>query len=341
MTAQVSWSAHACARRAPPTSKRFAVLTRLEGGWYGLRRRPGAGVAPVAGRRLGALRRAERHVASRLGRDHRVDRLPRSDDDRPGSAPGGHAQRGGAAGRSPGGRRPRQRRPAGRRARRRPRDPADVAGRRGVLEGRPRTRAGRHPPGRRGERRTLAAGRQSLWREGQVGRDRHRDRRTACVAVGVPDRQADQAGRDHVGVVGHRHRHRSAPGHQAAARERRDGRRRPLGRGAVPAGRRPRTRGRRPRDQHRRLGRPPDRRAGVPRSGADRDVQLGVPGSPRDGGRTARDGHAPVRHAGRRRRQRRVPGQPRRVGDGHPSRKTLGLNAIGRRRTWTGCSTTC
>ena len=49
----------------------------------------------------------------------------------------------------------------------------------------------------------------------------------------------------------------------------------------------------------------------------------------RDRGGTARDGHAPVRHARRRRRQRRIPGQPRRVGPRHPSRKTLGLNAIG------------
>ena len=157
----------------------------------------------------------------------------------------------------------------------------------------------------------------------------------------IADRQADPVGRDHVGVVGHRRGHRSASGHQAAARERRPGRRRPLGGGAVPADRHRRDRGRRRRAERRGVGWPADRRAGVPRPVDDRVVQLGVAGPARDRRRAARDGHPPVRHARRRGGQRRVPGEPRRVGDRYPARKARRSQCNRRPPTWTGCSTTC
>ena len=88
--------------------------------------------------------------------------------------------------------------------------------------------------------------------------------RSAGLAVGEPDHQADPARRDHVGVVDLGHRHRPAAGDQARARRRRTGGRRPLRRRALPADRHRRDRRRRGRAQRGRLGRPADRRAGVP-----------------------------------------------------------------------------
>ncbi len=63
---------------------------------------PGCGAAPVAGRRLGAPRRAERDAAAGFGGHHRLDRVPWLQADRHGSAPVGPAQRDGA-GRGPAG----------------------------------------------------------------------------------------------------------------------------------------------------------------------------------------------------------------------------------------------
>ncbi len=110
-----------------------------------------------------------------------------SDADTRGSAPVGAAQRRGARRRPPGGGRSGQRRPARRGAGRRPRDLADVAGRRVGLAGRAGLRGRGHPARRRGEHRAVAARSKPLRRQGEVGRGRHRDRRTADVAVGEPD----------------------------------------------------------------------------------------------------------------------------------------------------------
>ena len=115
-------------------------------------------------------------LLARLRGQSGVDRIPRVDADARGTASVGATQRRGAGGCAPGGRRSGQRRSAGRGARRRPRGLADVAGRRVVVAGRSRLRDGGDPARRRGEHRTVAARRESLWRQGEVGRGRHRDR---------------------------------------------------------------------------------------------------------------------------------------------------------------------
>ena len=53
-----------------------------------------------------------------------------------------------------------------------------------------------HPTRRRGEHRAVAARGKPLRRQGEVGRGRHRDRRTADLAVGESDRAVDPSGRD-------------------------------------------------------------------------------------------------------------------------------------------------
>ena len=147
------------------------------------------------------------------------------------------------------------------------------------------------------------------------------------------DHPADPFGRNHLCLIDVGHRDRSAGGDQAGARGRRVGGRRSLRGRAVPADRHRRDRRRRGRGERDGLGRPADRRAGVPRPVDHRLVQLGVTEPVCDRARATRGGRAPVRLARRRRGQHRVPGGTRRVGARDHGAKDFRCQCNRRRRT--------
>ena len=187
----------------------------------------------------------------------------------------------------------------------------------------------------------MAARGESLWRQGEMGRGRHRDRRAADVAVGEPDHQVDPVGRNHFCLFDFGHRHGSEGRDEIAARGRRSGRRRSFGRRALPPHRHRRDRCGRGRGQRPWLGRTARRCARLPRPRCHRLVQFDRAEPVCHRSRAAGDRRAPVRAAGRSGRKRRVSGVPRRVGDGDATRTARPLDAVRGFLHGPGCSTTC